>query len=144
MDSLSIVCGFDCSDFNIDVFVWTFKLPLSKAQLTVSSGIVHLVIVNLSGDNFLYGQLQPPQTLLDRSHASKIATPIPCHSHNDYERKHPLFDALSAGCTSVEADIWSLPKSTELYVGHRKNSLSDDRTLKKLYLSPLEDLLDVA
>ncbi len=28
------------------------------------------------------------------------------HSHNDYERKRPLWDALEAGVRSVEADVW--------------------------------------
>lgn len=28
------------------------------------------------------------------------------HAHNDYEHKHPLFDALDQGFCSVEADIW--------------------------------------
>lgn len=31
------------------------------------------------------------------------------HSHNDYWRPHPLFDALERNFKSVEADIWYLP-----------------------------------
>ncbi|KAL8947372.1 MAG: hypothetical protein Q9222_006338 [Ikaeria aurantiellina] len=37
---------------------------------------------------------------------SRDITPIPCHSHNDYWRRVPLYDALAAGCTGVEADVW--------------------------------------
>lgn len=60
------------------------------------------------------------------------------HSHNDYERKHPLFDALDNGLTSVEADVWVV--ANELWVGHDKKDLTKERTLESLYLKPLEKL----
>ena len=66
----------------------------------------------------------------------------PCHSHNDYSRKVPLYDALAAGCTGVEADVW-LPDNdgTSLRVGHRHSSLTADRTLASLYVQPLSEIL---
>ena len=64
--------------------------------------------------------------------------PIPCHSHNDYLRTHPLVDALSNGCISVEADIWQKnDMKDDLRVGHTEESLEDDRTLRKLYVDPI-------
>lgn len=76
---------------------------------------------------------------------SRDIVPKACHSHNDYGRRVPLFDALAAGCTSVEADIW-LPEarnsSTELRVGHTDSSLTDDRTLASLYVQPLVTIMD--
>lgn len=66
-------------------------------------------------------------------------TPLPCHSHNDYWRSVPLFEALAAGCTGVEADI-HLPTragSKGLLVGHDARSLKQDRTLGSLYIEPL-------
>jgi hypothetical protein len=36
---------------------------------------------------------------------SQGITLVQCHSHNDYWRKVPLFDALTAGCVGVEADM---------------------------------------
>ena len=66
--------------------------------------------------------------------------PKPCHSHNDYWRKAPLYSALSVGCSSVEADVWLY--EDELYVGHDKASLSKSRTLKSLYIDPLVWLLE--
>ena len=66
-------------------------------------------------------------------------TPIPCHSHNDYQRKVPLYDALAAGCTSVEADIFYSPR--DLLVGHTVKSLTQARTLRSLYLDPLFSIL---
>ncbi|KAH9210397.1 hypothetical protein DL95DRAFT_427713 [Leptodontidium sp. 2 PMI_412] len=32
--------------------------------------------------------------------------PVPCHSHNDYWRRVPLYEAIYAGCISIEADVW--------------------------------------
>ena len=70
---------------------------------------------------------------------SRDITPIACHSHNDYWRRVPLYDALAVGCTSVEADIWL--QSSELLVGHSSKSLTTSRTLKSLYLDPLVSIL---
>ncbi|THV50897.1 hypothetical protein BGAL_0131g00020 [Botrytis galanthina] len=71
-------------------------------------------------------------------------TPIACHSHNDYWRTVPLFEALAAGCTSVEADIYLPTKSgnDDLLVGHSSWSLTQDRTLQSLYIEPLFTILE--
>ncbi|KAL1634143.1 Altered inheritance of mitochondria protein 6 [Neofusicoccum ribis] len=95
-----------------------------------------------------------PLILYHSSHGANLdVNPLPCHSHNDYWRKVPLFDALSYGCTSVEADIWLplqsedriqdniLIKNIELRVGHTRDSLDPDRTLDSLYLAPLFRML---
>lgn len=75
--------------------------------------------------------------------ATRNIHPIPCHSHNDYWRRVPLFDAIHAGCTSVEADVWLFKdRNNELFVGHDTASLTPDRTLASLYVNPLVDLLD--
>jgi hypothetical protein len=66
-------------------------------------------------------------------------TPIPCHSHNDYWRRIPLQSALSAGCISVEADVW--PWHDELLVGHSRYTVLRG-TLHSLYLDPLLKTLD--
>ncbi|KAJ9496554.1 hypothetical protein H2202_007925 [Exophiala xenobiotica] len=66
--------------------------------------------------------------------------PVACHSHNDYWRKEPLFSALKAGCSGVEADVWLYGE--ELYVGHTSASLSPQRTLRSLYIDPLVKILD--
>ena len=58
------------------------------------------------------------------------------HAHNDYEHTRPLFDALSHGFCSVEADIFVTPEKI-LLVGHNKTDLKPERTLQKLYLDPL-------
>lgn len=68
-------------------------------------------------------------------------TPIPAHSHNDYWRRIPFYEAIHYGLTSVEADVW-LQEDGELLVGHDKASLTRNRTLRSLYVNPIRDLLD--
>ncbi|KAJ5594585.1 uncharacterized protein N7459_000793 [Penicillium hispanicum] len=65
--------------------------------------------------------------------------PIPCHSHNDYWRRVPLYSALRAGCISVEADIWL--EADELRVGHTARTLLLGHSLRSLYLNPLREIL---
>lgn len=66
--------------------------------------------------------------------------PVACASHNDYWRKEPLFSALHAGCTGVEADVWLFEEN--LFVGHSTASLTAQRTLQSLYINPLLEILD--
>ncbi|KAH7039420.1 hypothetical protein B0J12DRAFT_580272, partial [Macrophomina phaseolina] len=68
--------------------------------------------------------------------------PRPCHSHNDYWRKVPLFEALAAGCTSVEADVWLDDDLAIPLVGHSRHSLTAERTLKSLYIDPIIAILE--
>jgi hypothetical protein len=68
--------------------------------------------------------------------------PLPCHSHNDYWRRVPLFDAIHWGCTSVEADVWQFEDQKDLLVGHSAASLTPGRTLRSLYVDPIVELLD--
>ncbi len=63
-------------------------------------------------------------------------TPLTCvHAHNDYEHKHPLFDALDHGFCSVEADIYLV--NGQLLVVHNRDQVKPGRTLQSLYLDPL-------
>ncbi|KAL8851752.1 MAG: hypothetical protein Q9221_003362 [Calogaya cf. arnoldii] len=74
---------------------------------------------------------------------SRDVKPISCHSHNDYLRHVPLFDALAAGCTGIEADVWVDSKlKDDLYVGHTRKSLKPARTLNSLYIEPLLAILN--
>ena len=69
--------------------------------------------------------------------AASAATPLPrTHSHNDYEHKRPLFDALDQGFCSVEADIYLV--DGKLLVAHDRKDVRPDRTLEALYLDPLK------
>jgi hypothetical protein len=67
--------------------------------------------------------------------------PVPCHSHNDYWRRTPLYAALGSGCISIEADVWLF--DDDLFVGHDIGSLTRDATLDSMYLEPLKRVLRV-
>jgi hypothetical protein len=71
----------------------------------------------------------------------RSALPVPCHSHNDYWRRTPLYAALGSGCISVEADVWLF--DDDLFVGHDIGSLTGEATLRSIYLEPLERVLRI-
>ena len=60
------------------------------------------------------------------------------HAHNDYEHSQPLFEALYHGFVSVEADTHLV--EGKLYVSHNRPDTSTAKTLKELYLNPLDSL----
>lgn len=90
--------------------------------------------------NYLQGTKTPPQWLED---FTRGIDPIPCHSHNDYTRAVPLYEAIAAGCTGVEADVWptNATGTPDLLVGHKSRNLKVSRTLRSLYVDPLLDIL---
>lgn len=57
------------------------------------------------------------------------------HSHNDYEQKRPLFEALDHGFCSVEADIHLV--DGQLLVAHDRVRVRPERSLESMYLAPL-------
>jgi len=65
-------------------------------------------------------------------------SPLPqAHSHNDYEQKRPLIEALDHGFCSVEADIHLV--NGQLWVAHDRVKARPERTLQSLYLDPLRE-----
>lgn len=61
------------------------------------------------------------------------------HSHNDYEHKRPLLDALDQGFCGVEADIY--PMSGDLLVAHDRRNLNGHKNLRALYLDPIAEMV---
>jgi glycerophosphoryl diester phosphodiesterase len=60
------------------------------------------------------------------------------HSHNDYQQRHPLSEALTRGYTSIEADVVLV--RGQLLVGHTQlQAVAKGTTLRALYLDPLAD-----
>ncbi|MEJ7740721.1 MAG: hypothetical protein WKF97_25165 [Chitinophagaceae bacterium] len=57
------------------------------------------------------------------------------HSHNDYLRKKPFYEAVEAKAFSLEADVFF--KDSLLCVAHTALEISKSSTLDKLYLEPL-------
>lgn len=60
------------------------------------------------------------------------------HSHNDYTRKRPLYDALANGFQSIEVDVFYYKK--ELVVSHVHAFLFWKKTLEELYIVPLDSI----
>ncbi len=58
------------------------------------------------------------------------------HAHNDYEHARPFFEAFELGFGSIEADVFAI--NGELLVAHEIGHTSSNRTLKSLYLDPIE------
>lgn len=79
---------------------------------------------------------------------TKDVDPLPVHSHNDYWRSLPLFEALAYGASSVEADVWIVgdnrdPQKNALAVAHNQNYIDPvHQTLDELYTGPLMQMLD--
>jgi len=74
------------------------------------------------------------------AYTQQLGTPIPfTHSHNDYLRKTPLWEALGQGLTSVEADVYY--RQGELRVAHWPWQIKKHRSLEELYLKPLDSLI---
>jgi len=81
-------------------------------------------------------------------HAHGIASPplfrsvlSVAHSHNDYEQRRPLAQALEAGFPSVEADVWQ--RGRDVVVSHHGFfELSVRGRLEDLYLNPLQERVD--
>jgi len=57
------------------------------------------------------------------------------HAHNDYNHARPLLDALAAGASSIEADVFV--QDGVLLVGHDRSQLTAARSLEAMYLRPL-------
>lgn len=85
--------------------------------------------------------INPPITP-SRAALLRNVAPVPVHSHNDYWRAIPLYEALGSGCISVEADVWL--SDNDLFVGHVKKALRSERTLKAMYLDPITSLIKQA
>ena len=75
--------------------------------------------------------------LAGHSFAAEVRPLTQAHSHNDYEQKRPLLEALDHGFCSVEVDVYLV--EGQLWVAHDRKDLKPDRTLKSLYLEPLAE-----
>jgi len=70
-------------------------------------------------------------------HAQNPHRGIYTHSHNDYLRTQPFFNAYENQFSSIEMDVFLV--GDELLVAHDKKDIDPDRTIEKLYLQPLLD-----
>ncbi len=61
------------------------------------------------------------------------------HSHNDYTRNRPLYDALDYGFTSIEVDVYW--QDGRMVVTHDDKKLEEKPTIQELYLDPLKTII---
>ncbi len=61
------------------------------------------------------------------------------HAHNDYEHDIPFYTAYYKHFGSIEADVFAL--NGQLYVAHTAKAIDSSRTLSRLYLQPLQDMI---
>lgn len=136
------------SKFWVRWLLW--RLPIT---ILCCLGFLHITLATLARKSVFWDQQpyspnwgkpgNPGEGLAEYpTDATRDVLPIPCHSHNDYWRRIPLFDAIHWGCTGVEADVWQMNGEEELLVGHSKSSLTKKRTFRNLYVNPLVKLLD--
>ncbi|GGH07105.1 alkaline phosphatase [Mucilaginibacter phyllosphaerae] len=69
----------------------------------------------------------------------KPYTVADAHSHNDYKNSIPFYRAYQKGFGSIEADVYAV--NGRLMVAHGKKEITDNRSLKSLYLYPLAEAL---
>lgn len=75
------------------------------------------------------------------SSSSALLAQVPAlHSHNDERRATPLFEALAAGATRIEVDVWRIGSVPQLYTGHDVADTAAGHTLQSQYLDPLAAL----
>jgi len=58
------------------------------------------------------------------------------HSHNDYLRNVPFWEAFGAGAASIEVDV--ILQDGKLMVAHEAASIKPERTLRSLYFEPIQ------
>ena len=102
-------------------FTYTFNL---FTILAISA----LIIIILQNKDFLFYK-----TMILNDSVIPLRT---AHSHNDYLRKVPVFNALNNGFCSIEADIYFI--NNELYLGHESPT---KHLLKDVYLDSLKNIL---
>lgn len=61
------------------------------------------------------------------------------HSHNDYTREVPLYDALKYGFTSIEVDVYL--HNGRMVVTHDNKNLEEKPTIEELYLDPFREIV---
>ena len=76
--------------------------------------------------------------LLALSTVMSAQRPVIMHSHNDYDRTAPFWEAYSQHCGSIEADVFL--QDGEILVAHNRKDVTSERSLRKMYIEPIVKL----
>ncbi|MCM1176917.1 MAG: alkaline phosphatase [Bacteroides sp.] len=68
-------------------------------------------------------------------------SPMMIHSHNDYTRVAPFYEAYSQKASSIEADVFL--KGGRLLVGHELEDLSPEMSFDRMYFQPIVSLFKI-
>lgn len=60
------------------------------------------------------------------------------HSHNDYQRRVPIYQAYAQQLASIEIDVYE--RNGDLVVAHDRHEVATAKTIDELYLRPILDL----
>lgn len=100
-------------------------------------------LLRCAGGLFLLAGLvactHPANTPERPSSTVPAAAPAPMqrvHSHNDYQKAQPLSDAVTRGAGSVEVDVFLI--DDDLMVAHSRAEVAAGKSLRSLYLEPLQ------
>lgn len=63
--------------------------------------------------------------------------PVLIHSHNDYSRTVPFWQAYSQKVRTVECDMYYFPEQDKFLVGHDSKDLREEFSFDRLYLEPI-------
>ena len=76
--------------------------------------------------------------LLALSTVMSAQRPVIMHSHNDYDRTAPFWEAYSQHCGSIEADVFL--RDGEILVAHNRKDVTSERSLRNMYIEPIVKL----
>lgn len=79
--------------------------------------------------------------LLISAFPAKAQKDFKIHSHNDYLRNVPFWEAFGAGAASIEVDV--ILQNDRLMVAHEEESIKSELTLRSLYLEPIQKAVEL-
>ena len=88
-----------------------------------------------------YGFLAGSLTLAVHTASAQAPYPVTIHSHNDYTRTVPFYQAYAQQVQSIEVDLFY--RNGNFYVAHTEEEIDTRRTFRSLYLEPVLALYDM-
>lgn len=115
-----------------------FTLLLSLGKRSLKSRFFGLTLVfsgmkNLRTILFVFAFLAPALVFSQKK--------FKLHSHNDYLRNVPFWEAFGAGAASIEVDV--ILRDGRLMVAHEVENIKPELTLRSLYFEPIQKAVNL-